>query len=262
MNDKISGRFINREVLSELYFGDSTRALRFRISLLAFDLVTILFFIISSLLEPGYFVYAIDYLIAAVITADFVARMSLETQRWKLLWRFDTWVDIAVILSLLASMFIDNLSFLRVVRTLRLLRSYHVLRDLRQHFLWFRANQEVIQSSFNLFVFIFFVSACVFVIEHKINNKINNYIDALYYTVTTLTTTGFGDIVMNDTAGRLLSIVIMIVGVSLFLRLIQTIFRPVKILFPCPDCGLKRHDEDAVHCKHCGRVLNIPSEGY
>ena len=251
-----------KEFLNELYFGDSTRALYFRMGLLAFDFVTILFFIISSLLEPGYLVYSIDYLIAFVVAADFAARLSLETQKRKFFFRLDAWLDIVVFLSLLASMFIDNVSFLRVVRTLRLLRSYRVLRDLRQHFRWFRANQEVIQSSFNLFVFVFFVSACVFVLEHKTNDKINNYIDALYYTVTTLTTTGFGDITMNDTAGRLLTIVIMIVGVSLFLRLIQTIFRPVKILFPCPDCGLQRHDEDAVHCKHCGRVLNIPSEGY
>lgn len=262
MSQNTVQRSSSREYLNELYFGNSRRSLRFRIGLLAFDLVTILFFIISSMLEPGYFVYTIDYFIALIITADFVARISLETQKHKLLLRFDTWLDVAVILSLLASMFIDNLSFLRVIRTLRLLRSYHVLRDLRQHFRWFRAHQEVIQSSFNLFVFIFFVSACVYVLEHNINDKINNYIDALYYTVTTLTTTGFGDIVMSDTAGRLLSIVIMVVGVSLFLRLVQTIFRPVKILFPCPDCGLQRHDEDAVHCKHCGRVLNIPSDGY
>jgi hypothetical protein len=25
--------------------------------------------------------------------------------------------------------------------------------------------------------------------------------------------------------------------------------------------GLLWHDPDAVHCKHCGRVLNIPNEG-
>lgn len=252
----------NKVFLHELYFGNSLGSLRFRMGLLAFDLITILFFVVSSMLEPGFFVYAIDYLIAAVIGADFIARLSLETDRRKLIYRFDTWLDITVILSLLASMFIDNLSFLRIIRTLRLLRSYHVLRDLRDRSLWFRAHQEIIQSSFNLFVFVFFVSACVYVLEHKVNPHINNYIDALYFTVTTLTTTGFGDITMSDTAGRLLAIIIMIVGVSLFLRLVQTIFRPMKVLFPCPDCGLQRHDPDAVHCKHCGRTVNIKAEGY
>ncbi|HMB77854.1 MAG TPA: potassium channel family protein, partial [Kiloniellaceae bacterium] len=97
--------------------------------------------------------------------------------------------------------------------------------------------------------------------EQDRNPDINHYLDALYFTVTTLTTTGFGDITMTDTFGRVLAVIIMVVGVSLFLRLIQTIFRPPKVLYPCPDCGLKRHDPDAVHCKHCGHVLNISTEG-
>jgi voltage-gated potassium channel len=53
----------------------------------------------------------------------------------------------------------------------------------------------------------------------------------------------------------------MVVGVALFLRLVQTIFRPEKVRYRCPDCGLNRHDLDAIHCKHCGRVLNIQTEG-
>ena len=61
--------------------------------------------------------------------------------------------------------------------------------------------------------------------------------------------------------GRLLSILIMIIGVSLFLRLLQAIFRPTKVKCECPDCGLLLHDADAVHCKHCGRVMHIRDEG-
>ncbi len=245
-----------------LYQGDSATSLHFRFGLLVFDLLTVVFFVVSSLFEPTTWVYAVDYLIAVVMGADFIARASLENNRRKWLLQIDTWLDIVVIASLLASMFIDNLSFLRVIRTLRLLRSYRVMRDLRERWRWFRAHQDIIESSFNLFVFIFFITALVYVLEHGVNDQINNYVDALYFTVTTLTTTGFGDITMKDTAGRLLSVVVMIVGVSLFLRLVQTIFRPSKVVFKCPDCGLMRHDHDAVHCKHCGRVLPIENDGF
>jgi voltage-gated potassium channel len=31
--------------------------------------------------------------------------------------------------------------------------------------------------------------------------------------------------------------------------------------YKCPDCGLTRHDPDAVHCKHCGELLKIETEG-
>jgi voltage-gated potassium channel len=55
--------------------------------------------------------------------------------------------------------------------------------------------------------------------------------------------------------------VIMIFGVTLFLRLLQTLLRPQKVRFPCPSCGLQRHEADAVYCKACGETLNIPDEG-
>jgi voltage-gated potassium channel len=91
-------------------------------------------------------------------------------------------------------------------------------------------------------------------------SEIVSYIDALYYTVTTLTTTGFGDITLPGTWGRLLSIVIMTVGITLFVRLGQAIIRPYKVRFRCPTCGLGTHDIDAVHCKACGVLLNIPND--
>ena len=76
---------------------------------------------------------------------------------------------------------------------------------------------------------------------------INSYFDSLYFTVSSLTTTGYGDITLPGPWGRLLSIIIMVVGISLFVRLAQVILRPNKIVHPCSDCGLRRHDPDAVH---------------
>ena len=66
---------------------------------------------------------------------------------------------------------------------------------------------------------------------------------------------------LQGTGGRLISVVVMICGVTLFLRLSQVLFRPYKVRFPCPACGLQRHEADAVHCKACGTLLNIPDEG-
>lgn len=250
-----------RERIKRLYYGDDAVSRNFRFGLLTFDLVTVLFFILSSAVEPSTLLYVVDYLIALVLILDFVARTMIANRPWRFVLQFPSIIDLIVIGSLLAPAFIDNLAFLRILRMLRLMRSYHVLRELRGLWPWFRRNDEIIESAINLFVFVFVVTAIVFVIEHDRNPHINHYLDALYFTVATLTTTGFGDITLTDTAGRVLAIVIMVVGVGLFLRLVQTIFRPNKVAFPCPDCGLKRHEPDAVHCKHCGRVLNISTEG-
>ena len=113
----------------------------------------------------------------------------------------------------------------------------------------------------NLAVFLFIMSGIVCASQYGRNPGINNYVDALYFTVTALTTTGFGDITLQGTFGRFISIIIMILGVTLFLMLIRVLLQPHKVRFRCPTCALMRHDADAVHCKACGTILQIPDEG-
>jgi voltage-gated potassium channel len=84
---------------------------------------------------------------------------------------------------------------------------------------------------------------------------------ALYFTMTTLTTTGFGDITLRGHIGRLLVVVIMVLGVGLFLKLFPAVFRPARVEYGWPDCGLKRHDPDTVQCTHCWRTFQIETEG-
>ena len=136
-----------------------------------------------------------------------------------------------------------------------------MLRNLRHHSHFVRVNEDVIFSVVNLLVFIFVITAVVYVAQVGTNPQIHHYFDALYFTVATLTTTGFGDITLVGTGGHILAVLIMIFGISLFLRLLQTVFRPGKVRYECPQCGLTRHDTDAVHCKHCGEVLHIKTEG-
>ena len=250
-----------RDRLRTLYRGSSAESRVFRFAILAFDIVTILFFIVSSLMRDQTWIYVVDAIIAVFIIADLAARYWISERRERFLLEATTWADIIVVITLLLPALLESLLFLRVIRALRLLRSYRVLKDLRQEFSFFRRNEETIQSGVNLGVFVFVMTALVYVLQVNTNPLITNYIDALYFTVTTLTTTGFGDITLTDTTGRILSVVIMVFGVALFLRLIQTIFRPTRVIYDCPDCGLHRHDADAIHCKHCGRVLNIANEG-
>ncbi len=250
-----------RETLRNLYRGTTTQARAFRFALLAFDVVTILFFIVSSVMKDQLWIYVVDALVALVIAADLAARYSIAARKDRFLMDATTWADMIVIITLLLPWLVESLLFLRVIRALRLLRSYRVLRDLREEFGFFRRNEETVQSAINLGVFVFVMTALVYVLQVNSNPKITNYIDALYFTITALTTTGFGDITLTDTTGRLLSVLIMVFGVALFLRLIQTIFRPSRVIYDCPDCGLQRHDADAVHCKHCGRTLNIATDG-
>lgn len=250
-----------KKQLLDYYDGDTARAHRFRYWLLIFDLFTIGFLVATSFTSHSRNVEIIDAGVGLVLLVEFLARLWIARSRTKFLLNPFGIADIIVIVSLLAPIVGEGLAFLRVARLLRLLRSYQLVQRLRQDSLFFRRNELTLLSAINLAVFLFVMTAIVYETQHYTNPRIANYVDALYFTVTALTTTGFGDIVLEGTPGRLISVVIMIFGVSLFLRLVQVMLRPSKVQHRCPDCGLNRHDHDAVHCKACGRLLNIEDEG-
>jgi voltage-gated potassium channel len=247
--------------LRTLYEGRSRKAHRFRYALLVFDVVTIVFVIVTSFLPHGFLTGLGDAIFGAAILADFAARVAVSKRRLRFFVMPSTWADVAAILSFLLPLADEGLGFLRVLRTLRLLRTYQLLARLRADFPFFRRNEEVVLAAINLLVFIFVMTGLVYVTQHQSNAQIGNYADALYFTVTALTTTGFGDITLTGTTGRMISVLVMIFGVTLFLRLAQVLFRPNKVRAPCKQCGLLLHEPDAVHCKHCGATIKIETEG-
>jgi voltage-gated potassium channel len=249
------------EKLRYLYEADTPAAHRFRYGLLAFDLTTVAFIIVSSFLPRTAVQEGLDVVFGLIILADFLARLAISRQRVRDLLHPTTWADAIAIVSFIAPLVGEGAGFLRVLRTLRLLHSYQLLARLRADSAWFRCNEELTIALVHLIIFLFVMTAVVYETQHWSNPQIANYVDALYFTVTALTTTGFGDITLSGTLGRLISVVIMIFGVTLFLRLLRVLLQPHKVRFPCPTCGLQRHDLDAVHCKACGMVLNIPDEG-
>jgi voltage-gated potassium channel len=245
-----------------LYTGRSKRAVRFRYGLIAFDFATILYFLATMPFEPTPAMVAANVAIGVLILIDFAARLWIAENRAWMLTRIYTIADAVVALSLLVLPFLaGELAFLRALRALRLLHSYHLLRDLRRDSRWFRRNEDAVSALINLVVFLFVVASLVFVLYFGRETGFAGYVDALYFTVATLTTTGYGDITPNDPTGKLLASFVMIAGVALFIRLASAVFRPPKIRYRCPGCGLNRHDEDAIHCKHCGEPLKIETEG-
>jgi len=244
-----------------LYTGADRRGRLFRFTLLAFDTVALIFFIASSLVRDAPWIHWVDAIIAVVIIADLAARLWIAPSPSRLFRQVTTYADLVVIVTLLAPTFLENFLFLRVLRAFRVFQSYRVLSDLREEFAWFRRHEDVIKSVVNLLVFIFVMSSVVFVLQEDTNPGISDYLDALYFTVGALTTTGFGDITLEGKIGQFLTILILLVGVGLFVRLVQAIFRPARVSVQCPECGLTRHDADAVHCKHCGQTINIETEG-
>ncbi len=254
------GRF--RVRLRRLFYGHRRAAVAFQAGLLAVDFAAIGYFLATTFIADATWMRVVDLLLGVLLALEFLGRMLAHRHPMAYLDNGAAMVDLVVIASLFISALGGNFGFLRILRTVRLLRSYNVLGRLKKLFPPVRRNEEVIHAALNLAVFVFMISSLVYVTQRDINPKIEDFVDALYFTVAALSTTGFGDVTLiGSTTGELLSVGMMIVGITLFLRLAQAVFRPGgKVLYPCPQCGLQRHELDAVHCKACGHVLNIPND--
>lgn len=61
------------------------------------------------------------------------------------------------------------------------------------------------------------ISSLVYIFEHNKNPMFNNFLDAIYWGVTTMTTVGYGDVVPITSFGKLFSVILMLSGTALFI---------------------------------------------
>lgn len=248
-----------RRTVQRIERGRDGWALRWQALFAGIDLAILMFFLVGPYLRNGPSYLIIDYAIAGWIGTELFAR-ALSAQSWRaFLLRSMTWIDLVILITLLFPDVLFNFAFLRAMRIWAIGNSPLVHEGLRRA--GWRAYQDVVRACLNFVVFLFLVTGFVYTAFFYRQEPGEGFVDALYFTVATVTTTGFGDITLPGTLGKLTSVVTMIIGISLFVRLAQAIVRPYKVYFPCPQCGLQRHDADAVHCKACGYLLNIPNEG-
>ncbi len=225
-----------------------------------FDIVFILLLFLEFIFPDDPHIRLLEIGFGLVYACEFIFRVWLRSKDGRdifTLWRF---FDAVILFSIFGRVFIEDFFFFHVISSLRIFRSYRSIRLLLKTDNFVSRNHEIVLSTVNLLVFIFIMTAMVFTLQVDKNPEINDYVDALYFTISTLTTTGFGDITAVGKGGKMLSVIIMVLGVGLFLKLASSIFKPSKIFHECEYCGLKRHDADASHCKHCGKIVHLHGE--
>lgn len=230
-----------------------------QLALTIIDLAILAFFVLGPYLRSGPSYLIIDYAIAVWIALEMTGRAIAAPSFGQWLRRPMTWIDLVVLATLAFPDILFNFAFLRVMRLWAIGRSPLLREALRR--MGCAEHLDVVRAVLNFLVFLFLVTGFVYTSFFYDREGGEGFVDALYFTVATVTTTGFGDITLPGTLGKLTSVVTMIVGISLFVRLAQAVVRPHKVTYACHRCGLQRHDADAVHCKACGEILNIPDEG-
>ncbi len=180
----------------------------------------------------------IDTLILVFFLLEYVARLALiktglpkvvKVSAW-VRWRYRlqsrlAWalsplpiIDFLSILPLFVPS--DDLSLFRVLRLLRLLRLYRIFLyhdPLEKLGKAFRANSLLYGvASFMVGTTIFFGAVSFYVVEGRGNANVQSPFDAIWWTVVTLTTVGYGDTVPSTMVGRIVAMALMLSGVVLF----------------------------------------------
>jgi voltage-gated potassium channel len=214
----------------------------------------------------------LEVAVAGVFLLEYVLRLYGAQDRLSEASDPYTVVDLVAILPTLAvlvsplSAVAANVGFLRVVRVVRVLRFYRFTRDAEFFFGTVSDNALRALKLLTTVLVIFFVSAGLFYsVEHTANPDVSTFGDAFYYTVVTLSTVGFGDVLPVTAAGRWVTVAAILAGVILVPWQASKIVREWstrdRVDVTCPNCGLSAHDRDASHCKACGHVIYQEYEG-
>jgi voltage-gated potassium channel len=243
-----------RSHLRELYFGHTPRARRFQLVAVLLDVIIIGFFIATKFIADQPWFLAVDLTVAALIAADLAAKAHAMGSVRRLARYPEVWTDLIVLATLLIPS-MHNWGFLRILRLWALVRRerfWNTIGGGRWDDSW---TEDLVRALSNLVVLIFVAAGAaqaLFADEHP---ELNHFIDALYFAVTTLTTTGFGDITFKSDAGRIFSMILMLAGIMVFVRLAQAVVAPHRLNLRCTSCGLAQHEADALHCRACGAKL-------
>lgn len=202
----------------------------------------------------------LDDAILAVFILEYGLRLWCASRKWSFVFSLYSILDLLAIVPFLFG-FID-IRFLRLFRWFRVLR---LVRFLNQQ-TWLglvRTDDGIVLARivFTLFSITFIYSGLIYQVEHPINpEQFANFIDAFYFSVVTMTTVGFGDVTPISSAGRGLTVLMILTGVALIPwqlgELIKRVIKTVdQIKLNCLTCGLSLHDHDALFCKRCGTAL-------
>lgn len=265
-----------KEELHEIIFESNTKAGK------AFDIVLLIFIVLSVALvlldsvasfHQHYIRYIriAEWIITIAFTIEYVLRLYCVRNKLKYITSFFGIVDLLSILPTYLSLFIVGTHYLIVIRALRLLRIFRILK-LTEYLSEGSTILSAVQRSFpKIFVFMFFVTILViilgsvmYVVEGSVNPSMNNIPRCIYWAIVTLTTVGYGDITPITYLGQFISMVIMLLGYAIIAvptGIISAEFsRNAKKKISglaCPGCGKDIDDRDSNYCKNCGTHLEL-----
>lgn len=151
--------------------------------------------------HEAHLLWIVSWAIWGLFVLDYVVRLCLASDRWR--WFLHHLLDFAIV----------ALPLLRPLRLLRLLVLIEVLQKAVGDA--FR-GRIVVYTVSGVLLLIYTASLAVFDEErYQHGATINSFGKAIWWSITTVTTVGYGDVYPVTNAGRIIAVLLMIGGISL-----------------------------------------------
>jgi len=262
---------LKRRLLQIIFEADTKSGKRFDIFLIILIILSIIIVMIES--DDTIFPQADKWLVIAewavtiLFTAEYCLRIWIVNKPRKYIFSFFGIIDLLAILPTYLGLIFGGAQMLLVVRSLRLIRIFRVLKLTRYvkeaSVLW----RALVTSRGKIGVFLFVVLILVtilgtimYLIENPINEGFRSIPQSIYWAIVTLTTVGYGDIAPVTVFGKFVAGFIMIIGYSIIAvptgvvtsELVRGNRRMDTNTRVCQSCLHEGHDDEAVYCKYCG----------
>ncbi|MBN2313712.1 MAG: ion transporter [Sedimentisphaerales bacterium] len=262
-----------RQTLFEVIFEANTSAGKwFDIILIICILLSVITVMLDSVAgvraDYGNFLYAIEWFFTILFTIEYVLRLLCIGRPARYAVSFFGVVDLLAILPTYLSLLFFGSSYLLVVRMLRVLRIFRVLK-LGHHTreaavltnALYASRRKILVFLFAVLILVVIIGSLMYVIEEA-DNGFTSIPRSVYWAIVTLTTVGYGDISPQSSLGQCLAAMVMILGYSIIA--VPTGIVTVELSRAhadrsnpqvCPNCSAEGHDRDAQFCKYCGTKL-------
>jgi len=211
--------------------------------------------------------YTLEWIFTILFTVEYFLRLICVGRPIRYATSFFGIIDLLAILPTYLSLMLPGSQYLLVIRSLRLLRVFRVLK-LAQYIgeadLLIKAlrasRRKITLFLFTVLTLVVILGSLMYVIEGA-ESGFTSIPRSIYWAIITLTTVGYGDIVPETNLGQALASIIMIIGYSIIA--VPTGIVTSEITFAskylggkvCQNCSFEGNDSDANYCKRCGAKL-------